>query len=332
MENKFLHKPVLLKEVLKIFDYLKNKKSTIFVDGTIGLAGHSLAISEQILNSKSQVLNKSQFLNPKLQIIGIDKDQEALKIAKSNIEKKGLADYFLFACDDFLNIKHILGNINIQKVDGVLLDLGVSSMQLDDKSRGFSFKDGEQLLDMRMDKTQHKDCEYILNNYPKHQLEKVLEAGEEKFHKKITRLVIEERKKGRIRTVASLVSIIEKAYPSKLKYRKTNFATSTFRALRLEVNDEISVLDKAIDNIVDVLNKDSKLAIITFHSLEDRIVKHKFRELENPCVCPPKQPFCTCGKKASVKVLTKKPIIPSDEGIAENPRSRSAKLRVVEKI
>ncbi len=337
MENKFSHKPVLLNEVLSAFQYLKNQKSAYFVDGTIGLAGHSLAIVEQITNNKKQKTNKLQTPNYKYQMIGIDKDQEALKIAKQIIEQQIDSPLLhpggvTMVHDDFCNIKVILKELKIDKVNGILLDLGVSSMQLDDKSRGFSFEDKEQLLDMRMDKSQHKDAEYVLNNYSKFDLENVLKEGEEKFYKKITGLVIEARKKSRIKTVGELVTIIEEAYPLKLKAKKTNFATDTFRALRLEVNNEISGLGNAIDHMVDALNSSSKLAIITFHSLEDRIVKHKFRELENPCTCPPKQPICTCNLKSKVKVLTKKPIIPSNEEISENPRARSAKHRIVEKI
>ncbi len=311
----------MLQEVLSAFEYLKGRKSAIFVDGTLGLAGHSLAIANELKAKRK-----------KIKVVGIDKDQEALVIAKKNIEEAELSDSFTLVYDDFSNIKEIIKGLKESNVDGILLDLGVSSMQLDDKSRGFSFEDREQLLDMRMNKNQHKDAEYVLNNYSKHDLENVLKDGEEKFYKNITKLVIEARKIKRIKTVGELVKIIEQAYPLKLKAKKTNFATGTFRALRLEVNDEISDLEKTIEKLMSVLSPGGKLAIISFHSLEDRIVKHKFRTLENPCTCPPKQPYCTCGKKASLKVLTKKPIMPSDDEVAENPRSRSAKLRIVEKI
>ena len=321
MKKIFSHKPVMLQEVLSAFEYLKGRKSAIFVDGTLGLAGHSLAIANELKAKRK-----------KIKVVGIDKDQEALVIAKKNIEEAELSDSFTLVYDDFSNIKEIIKGLKESNVDGILLDLGVSSMQLDDKSRGFSFEDREQLLDMRMNKNQHKDAEYVLNNYSKHDLENVLKDGEEKFYKNITKLVIEARKIKRIKTVGELVKIIEQAYPLKLKAKKTNFATGTFRALRLEVNDEISDLEKTIEKLMSVLSPGGKLAIISFHSLEDRIVKHKFRTLENPCTCPPKQPYCTCGKKASLKVLTKKPIMPSDDEVAENPRSRSAKLRIVEKI
>jgi len=340
MSRVFSHKPVMLNEVLSTFEYLKNSKSTVFVDGTIGLAGHSLAITKEITKGKPQNTNNRQASNNKIQIIGIDKDKEALEIAEKKYSKSRLTnqDHLQgglvvdYVHDDFCNIKDILGNLGINKVDGILLDLGVSSMQLDDKSRGFSFEDPKQLLDMRMDKTQHKDAEYILNNYSKYDLENVLKNGEEKFYKKITGMVIEARKVNRIKTVGELLSIVEKAYPLKLKAKKINFATDTFRALRLEVNDEISGLERTVEDMISTLSPGGKLAIITFHSLEDRIVKHKYRALENPCVCPPKQPYCTCGKKASLKVLTKKPIIPSNDEVAENPRARSAKLRIAKKI
>lgn len=321
MKAKFSHNPVMLKEVLETFKYLKNKESTIFVDGTLGLGGHS-----------SEMVNKYNNIN----IIGIDKDKEALRIAQSKLgssdrHTKG-NNKFDFVHDDFSNIPNILEDLNVRKVDGILLDLGVSSMQLDDKSRGFSFEDPNQVLDMRMNKSQHKDAEYILNNYSKRDLERVLKDGEERFYKKITKLVIEARKVNRIKTVGELLEIVSKAFPPKLKAKKTNFATDTFRALRLEVNDEISKLGKSIEDMVETLRPGGKLAIITFHSLEDRVVKHKFRQLENPCTCPPKQPYCTCGNKPQIKILTKKPTIPCEDEIADNPRSRSAKLRVAEKI
>ena len=328
MKTKFSHKPVMLDEVLFAFEYLSKLKNAIFVDGTLGLGGHASAIADE-LKVKSLAYRQA---GEKNKVIGIDKDEAALNTAGLRIKNKKLNKYFTLVRDDFSNIKKILAELDIEKVDGILLDLGVSSMQLDDKSRGFSFEDKDQLLDMRMDKTQHKDAEYILNNYPKHDLENVLRGGEEKFYKKIALNVIEKRKKSRIKTVGELLDIISAVYPMKLKAKKTNFATDTFRALRLEVNDEISNLDRSIQDMIDILEVGGRLAIISFHSLEDRIVKHKFRALENPCICPPKQPYCTCGKKPSIKILTKKPIIPSDEEIAENSRARSAKLRIAQKV
>lgn len=318
---EYLHKSIMLNEVINCFSYLKNTNNAIFVDGTLGSAGHTIGIVHSTNSAKSN-----------LSVIGIDKDQTALQIAELKIKNLKLSNIFTFIHEDFHNINKILENLNLNQVDGFLLDLGVSSMQLDDKSRGFSFEDPDKLLDMRMDRRQHKDAEYILNNYPEHLLEKVLREGEEKFYKKITKNIIDTRKKKQIKTIGELLEIIANAYPQKLKMRKRNIATDTFRALRIEVNDEICRLAQSIETMVDLLKPKGKLAIISFHSLEDRIVKQKMHELQNPCTCPPKQPFCTCGKVAKIKILTKKPIIPSDNEIVKNPRARSAKLRIAQRI
>ncbi len=316
---EYTHKPIMLKEIINCFSSLKNKNDAIFVDGTLGLAGHSICLAIQIKNQKSRI-----------KIIGVDKDTQALNIAEENIKKAGLAESFNLIHGDFHNINDIMDELSIKKIDGILLDLGVSSLQLDDKSRGFSFSDPNQSLDMRMDKDQTIDAKYIVNNYTQSQLGEVLQRGEEKYYKKIASGIINFRKSKNIETIEDLLSIIRHAIGA--KYHKKNSATDTFRALRIEVNDEISRLAQSIETMVNLLNRKGRLAIISFHSLEDRIIKHKFRELENPCICPPKQPFCTCGKVAQIKIITKKPIIPSDDEIFQNPRARSAKLRIVEKI
>ncbi|MFA4995584.1 MAG: 16S rRNA (cytosine(1402)-N(4))-methyltransferase RsmH [Patescibacteria group bacterium] len=351
------HIPVLKNEVLEAFSYLKDVKNSFFVDGTLGLAGHSLAIAEQFKIQKI-----------KFKIMGIDKDKTALRLAKENIENTGFINNFLFVHDDFKNIEEILKNLRHSRPDlesrnttgkptswipdlkltvrddesdngslminGALIDLGVSSMQLDDKKRGFSFSDPEAALDMRMDQTQELSAFDVLNYYPQLKLEKIFkEYGEEKFYKNIAKNICKDRKIKPIEKVGELLDILEISIPTKIrKTSKKHFATGTFRALRLEVNQELTKLDTTLMNFINALKKGSRLAVISFHSTEDRIVKETFRKAENPCVCPPLAPVCTCENVSAVKIITKKPIIPSDQEIAENPRSRSAKLRIIEKL
>ncbi|MFA7244072.1 MAG: 16S rRNA (cytosine(1402)-N(4))-methyltransferase RsmH [Patescibacteria group bacterium] len=317
--TEFLHKPVLLNEVLEAFDYLKDKKNAVFVDGTLGLGGHSMAIAE-----------KWKMESGKWKVVAIDKDEEALRIAKLRAKDHGLQTNFVFIHDDFHNIDGILDNLKINKINGMLLDLGVSSMQLDYKDRGFSFENPNAPLDMRMDSSQIQSAKDILNNYSISDLEGVLIRGEEKYFKSIARNIAEVRKEKPFRTIGDLLEILKKSIPKKTNGK--NFATDTFRALRIEVNDELAPLEKTIEAIVPHLNSGARLSVITFHSLEDRIVKQTFRKLENPCTCPPEFPYCTCGNKPSVKLVSKKAIEPNTDEIAGNPRARSAKLRIVEKI
>ena len=334
MSTHFSHKPVLLNEVLETFDYLKDRKDPVFVDGTVGMAGHSLAIAKQVTSRlRSRQAN--------IKIIGIDKDEAALKSAKLKARSlkspkgapSGLEAIFTFIHDDFRNYDKIIRSINIKYVDGVLLDLGVSSMQLDDKSRGFSFQDKDMPLDMRMDLRQTKTAASILSSYSITDLEEMLKRGEEKRAKIIAKNVAQFRKNKKINRVSDLLEILEKSIPLKIqKTSKTHYSTATFRALRIEVNDELNNLEQTIINVISSLKPNSRLAIITFHSLEDRIVKQTFKKLANPCTCPPKLPYCVCGKKAEIKIMTKKPILPSEKEISDNPRSRSAKLRIIEKI
>ncbi|MCL5411026.1 MAG: 16S rRNA (cytosine(1402)-N(4))-methyltransferase RsmH [Patescibacteria group bacterium] len=317
------HIPVLENEILDTFTYLNSVKDGFFVDGTLGLAGHSVAI-----------ISKFKAPISKFKIIGIDKDQSALELAKNNIKNVKLENRFIFVHDDFKNIENILSELKIDEVNGSLIDLGVSSMQLDDKERGFSFSDSEAILDMRMDQTQKLSAFDILNYYPQLKLEKILkEYGEEKFYRNIARNICKTRKESPIEKVGDLLKILEESVPTKVRATsKKHFATSVFRALRLEVNQELIRLDDALLDFISALKKGGRLAVVSFHSAEDRIVKETFRKAENPCVCPPLAPVCTCGNKPLVKILTKKPIVPSDQEITENPRSRSAKLRIVEKL
>ncbi len=322
-----LHKSVMLREILETFSYLNKIKSPVFVDGTLGLGGHSLLIAQKIKNQRTCL---EQDERSKIKIIGIDKDSVALEKAELSIKNKELSKNLKLIHDDFKNIKGILKDLEIEKIDGALLDLGVSSMQLDDKSRGFSFTDKSAPLDMRMNQSQKLNAKYIVNNYRQEELEKILRAGEEPHWKKVASAICRERKKTEIVTAGDLIQILAKNLPRNSS--KSHFATDTFRALRLEVNAEIANLEQSIKDFCDVLNIGGRMAIITFHSLEDRIVKNTFRSLANPCTCPPQLPVCVCGKKPQIKLITKKPIIPAEAEIADNPRARSAKLRVVEKL
>ncbi len=323
---KNFHTPVLKDEVVECFSYLKNISDGVFIDGTIGNAGHSISIIQNL---------KSKNDRSRLEIIGIDKDQMAIDLAKKNIKEAKLYDNFILVQNDFKNIKEIIKQIQGDKlIDGALLDLGVSSMQLNEKTRGFSFSEPKSRLDMRMDQSQKLDAITVLNHYPEVRLEKIIrEYGEEKFSKKIARNICLIRKNKHIETVGDLIYILEKSIPAKIKNTsKIHFATRTFQAIRIEVNKELINLEKSIHDFIDVLKPGGRLAIITFHSLEDRIVKNTFRNLASACSCPPNAPICTCGKIPTVKLTTKKPIIPTGEEIKENPRSRSAKLRIVEKL
>ncbi len=330
------HIPVLKKEIIEQFGYLKNKGG-YFVDGTLGAGGHSLAIASRIKN-KAMPTGRQEL---RIKLIGIDKDEMALDIAKERIEKADLKNNFIFVHDDFKNIKHILEEKIPRfrsgrpcRINGALIDLGVSSMQLDDKERGFSFSDLEVKLDMRMDRTQELGAFDVVNYYQAEKLEKIFrEYGEEKFYKYITRNICRARKEAPIEKVSELLAILEKSIPPKvIATSKKHFATNVFRALRIEVNQELTGLDKALMDFIDILDTGARLAVISFHSTEDRIVKETFRKAEKPCVCPPLAPVCACGKKPLVKIITKKPIVASEEELKENPRSRSAKLRVVEKL
>jgi len=316
------HIPVLQKETIHTFSYLSRIKNGYFVDGTLGLAGHSMAIASQF-----------KIQNSKFKIIGIDKDKIALTLAKKNIEKEKFVNNFTFVHNDFKNIDNILYDLNVKQINGALLDLGVSSMQLDNPKRGFSFQNPEEGLDMRMDQSQVFSAKDIVNGYSKKELEKIIkDYGEERFAKKIAENIVAERKLKPIKAIGELLQVILKSLPSKLvKTSKINPATKTFQALRIEVNHELEGLGKAIEKFVEHLSPHAKLAVISFHSLEDRIVKNTFKKLAHPCHCPSDMP-CVCNKMPVIKILTKKPIIPSFDEITINPRSRSAKLRIAEKL
>lgn len=317
------HIPVLKNEILKYFSYLDDFSDGFFVDGTLGEGNHSIAI-----------VNNAKLKNKKFKVLGIDKDENALEIARENIKSNGLYDNFILVHDDFKNIASILLEKNISSINGALLDLGVSSMQLDQKDRGFSFSDINARLDMRMDQSQNLDAILVLNHYPEEKLEKILrEYGEEKFSRGIAKNICLIRKNKHIETVGDLIYILEKSIPIKIqKTSRAHYATKTFQAIRIEVNGELINLENSIRDFVNVLTPGARLAVITFHSLEDRIIKYTFRDLASDCSCPDNAPICNCDKVAQVRLVNKKPIIANEEEIAINSRSRSAKLRIIEKI
>lgn len=278
-----------------------------------GGAGHSKEIAKRI-SSKGM-------------LIGIDRDQEALKAAQNNLKEFHNIKY---VHDNHDNIKNILEKLNIEKVDGILLDLGVSSYQLDERNRGFSYL-GENELDMRMDKTQKLTAKEVINNYEEEKLANIIyEYGEERFSRKIARNICIERKEKPITTTKQLVEIIEKSIP-KSKQKEGHPAKRTFQAIRIEVNDEIKPLYNTVKDCIDSLRTGGRLCIITFHSLEDRVVKNAYIEAKGKCTCPKDLPYCVCGAKSLGKVVTKKPIVASEEEQLENSRSKSAKLRIFEK-
>lgn len=307
---EFKHIPVLLQECI---DGLNIKENGIYVDGTLGGAGHSSKIVEKLSDNGL--------------LIGIDRDTEALKSASEKLKKYNNVKYVHGNHDD---IKTILEDLQIQEVDGILLDLGVSSYQLDEASRGFSYMQ-DAPLDMRMDKTSKLTAEYIVNNYEEEKLAKIIfEYGEEKFSRNIAKRICEYRKNKNIETTRELTEIIEKTIPGFAK-KEGHPAKRTFQAIRIEVNDEIKPLYKTVKNSIDVLKPGGRLCIITFHSLEDRAVKEAFSDAQGKCTCPGDLPYCVCGYKSIGKIITKKPILPTKEEMDENSRSKSAKLRIFEK-
>lgn len=307
---EFKHIPVLLEDCIQ---GLAIQANGIYVDGTLGGAGHSKVILSHL--SKDGLL------------IGIDRDTEALAAAKQTLQDFPNVQYVHGNHDE---IKQILANLKIEKVDGILLDLGVSSYQLDEKERGFSYL-GENELDMRMDKTQEKDAKQVVNTYSEEELAEILFTyGEEKFARNIARNICKRRAEKEIETTKELVEIIEKSIP-KAKQKDGHPAKRTFQAIRIEVNDEIRPLKNTIRDCIEVLKEKARLCVITFHSLEDRAVKDVFSEAQGKCTCPKDLPYCVCGAKSLGKMVNRKPIIASEKEMQENARSKSAKLRIFEK-
>ncbi len=309
----FHHVSVLLDECI---ESLNIKPDGVYVDCTMGGAGHSKEIVKR-LSSKGL-------------FIGFDQDKNAIETAKERL--KDYSDRVRFIHSNFENIKEELEKIGVYKIDGVLADLGVSSHQLDEKDRGFSYMQ-DAPLDMRMDVRKDFSAYDVVNTYSEEELARIIkEYGEDNWAKRIAKFIVEKREEKEIETTGELVDIIKSAIPKKARIDGPHPAKRTFQAIRIEVNNELSVINKMIQDAVSIMDKGGRICIITFHSLEDRIVKNEFKELALDCVCPPHFLMCQCDKKSLVKVITRKPILPSEEEINENPRSRSAKLRVAERI
>lgn len=309
---EYTHNSVLLNECI---EGLKINRDGCYVDGTMGGAGHSLYICKS--------------LSEKGRLIGIDQDDFAINYAKERLKEYNNVTYVR---NNFSSIQVILDEIGIDKIDGALLDLGVSSFQLDEGERGFSYMQ-DAALDMRMDKRKYGSAHEIVNKYSMEKLSEIIYAyGEEKWAKRIAEFIVKERQEKPIDTTFELVSVIKKAIPKKARENGPHPAKRTFQAIRIEVNGELEILKQAVNDITDRLKTGGRLCIITFHSLEDRIIKNAFRTLENPCTCPRDFPVCMCGRKPSGRIITRKPILPSEEEIEENPRARSAKLRIIEKL
>ena len=308
----FKHISVLLDETI---DGLDIKPDGIYVDGTLGGGGHSYEILKR--------------LSPKGRLIGIDQDGEALKAAGERL--KEFENQITLVRSNYCEIDKVLKELNVEKVDGILLDIGVSSYQLDNLERGFSYK-SDAPLDMRMDTRQELTAADVVNTYSENELFKIIkDYGEDKFAKNIAKHIALARKEKPLETTKELSEVIKRAIPMKVQAKGGHPAKKTFQAIRIEVNQELTVLKESIDKMIDLLKPNGRICIITFHSLEDRIVKTKFRENENPCTCPPNFPVCVCGKKSKGKVITRKPIIPSEDEIEENKRAKSSKLRIFER-
>ncbi len=307
----YLHNPVLLKESI---DLLNIKEDKIYVDGTLGGGGHT----NEILNS----------LNGTGKLIAFDQDETAISNAKLKFQNY---KNIIFIHDNFSNIKNKLEDLNIESIDGMILDIGLSSMQIDDPNRGFSYINDAN-LDMRMDKSSDFSAFNVVNEYSKEELEKIIfEFGEDRFARNIASNICRYREKKQIKTTFELADIVKRSIP--IKYHKFGHpAKRTFQAIRIEVNKELKVLEKVIDDSIPLLSTKGRLAIITFHSLEDRIVKSKFKDLSKGCICPKDFPICVCNNKPKIKILTNKPIVPTEEEMKLNKRSTSAKLRVCEKL
>ena len=309
----FKHEPVLFDQCIK---GLEIKPYGVYVDGTLGGGGHSTGICSA--------------LNENGTLIGIDRDKDALAAASKRLEKFNCRK--LFVQSNYSDIKDILHQVGIDKIDGALLDLGVSSFQLDNPERGFSYMN-QATLDMRMSQEDSFTAFDVVNEYDKNHLTNIISKyGEERWASRIADFIVKARKDKPIETTFELVDVIKAAIPASARRTGPHPAKRTFQAIRIEVNDELSQLEKAVEEFCDVLNVNGRLCIITFHSLEDRIVKDIFNKRANPCTCPKEFPVCVCGKRADVKKITGKPIQPVEQEKEDNPRSRSAKLRIIEKI
>ena len=309
---EFKHKSVLLDETI---ESLNIKPNGIYVDGTLGGGGHSYEIAKRLTDGG--------------RLIGIDQDEDAIRAAKERLSE--FADRVTIVRDNYCNMPKVLDELGISKVDGILLDIGVSSYQLDEAERGFTYKQ-DAPLDMRMDQRQEMTAKDIVNGYSEEDLYCIIrDYGEDKFAKNIAKHIVQARQIKPVETTFELDEIIKAAIPMKFRATGGHPAKRTFQTIRIELNRELEVLDESIDAMTDLLNDNGRLCIITFHSLEDRIVKTRFRKNENPCTCPPDFPVCVCGEKPKGKVITRKPIVPDEEELEENKRAKSSKLRVFER-
>lgn len=309
---EFRHKSVLLEESI---DALRIKPDGIYVDGTLGGGGHSLEICRR--------------LSDKGRLIGIDQDEAAIQAASGRLGE--FKDRVTIIRSNFCDMRGELGKLGITSVDGVILDLGVSSYQLDTPSRGFTYRE-DAPLDMRMDDRKDRTAADIVNTYDEGELYRIIrDYGEDRFAKNIAKHIVRAREKEPIKTTGQLAEIIKAAIPAKVRATGGHPAKRTFQAIRIELNEELGVLERSIDTMISLLAPGGRLSIITFHSLEDRIVKSSFKRNESPCICPPDFPVCVCGRVSMGKVITRKPILPSQKELEENSRAGSAKLRVFER-
>lgn len=311
---EFKHKSVLLRETI---EHLNIKPDGIYVDGTLGGGGHAYEVCKR-LSSKGR-------------FIGIDQDEDAVKAASRRLSE--FEDRVRIIRSNYCKMREALAEIGIYKIDGVILDLGVSSYQLDDPGRGFTYRVEDAPLDMRMDQRQHFTAKDLLNTYSEMDLYRIIrDYGEDKFAKNIAKHIVAARKEKEIETTGELTEIIKRAIPAKVRMNGGHPAKRTFQAIRIELNRELEVLQDSLEDIIELLNPGGRLCIITFHSLEDRIVKNIFKKSEQPCTCPKEFPVCVCDRKSLGRVITRKPVIPSEEEVVYNSRSKSAKLRVFERI
>ena len=309
---EFKHRSVLLEETV---NGLNIRPDGIYVDGTLGGGGHAYEICRRLGNKGS--------------IVGIDQDEAAIEAA--GIRLKDFGEKVTIVRSNYCEMKSVLQGLGIDKVDGIVLDLGVSSYQLDTAEKGFSYRE-DAPLDMRMDRRQTMTARDIVNDYSAKDLYRVIrDYGEDKFARNIAKHIVIEREKRSIETTGQLTEIIRGAIPMKFQKKSGHPAKRTFQAIRIELNRELDVLKNSLDEMIDLLNPGGRLCIITFHSLEDRIVKSAFKKNEDPCTCPKDFPVCVCGKVSKGSILTRKPILPSEEELEENSRSKSAKLRIFER-
>lgn len=308
----FIHETVLKKEAV---EFLRVQPNGIYVDCTVGGAGHSQMIANQLSSSGT--------------LIGLDQDQAAIRVAQERLQSARCRVYLIKT--NFQRIKQVVNELGFSTVDGILFDLGVSSPQFDQEERGFSYNQ-DALLDMRMDRSQPFTAYQLVNEWSEEEIAEILfNYGEERFSRRIARQIVQARKKRPIRTTFQLVEIIKQAIPAPARRTGSHPARRSFQAIRIAVNDELNVFKRALTGALDILKKQGRMCVITFHSLEDRICKKFFQEHAKSCVCPPEFPVCVCNHQPLLRLITKKPVTPSKEEIEKNRRARSAKLRVIEK-